>query len=369
MKERDAFLLLNGLQKIGPVTSKKLLQHYDGQILRLFNASRKDLKKIIGIGDKIIDSLKNTDNSNWLTKELERINRREISFLPLKELPYYLQQIYDPPIGLYVDGNIPKLPFVSIVGSRNPTMYGQKLAKSIAAQLTYAGFCVVSGLARGIDTAAHEGALEAGGPTVAVLGSGIDIIYPPENIGLYQNIIKNGAVVSEFKLGRKADRKTFPMRNRIVSGISLGVLVVESAATGGSLITAQFAADQGRTVFAIPGRVDQPSSDGCHKIIREGATLVRSAKDIIEELRPYINERQSTFNDFNKIVVEDRCTNQNLNKNESLILNHLKEGNQFTLDELSSATTLSVSEIMSALTLLELNNFVRKNANGKFEHI
>ena len=194
------------------------------------------------------------------------------------------------PLGLYLSGVIPEGPYVSIVGTRQPSLYGQKICRELAKGLAEAGFCIVSGMARGIDSIAHETALSADGKTMAFLGSGIDIVYPPENLNLYQEIAKRGAVLSEFPFGRKADRRTFPMRNRLVSGISSAVIVIESAASGGSLITAQFAAEQGRLVFAVPGRVDQPASAGCNQLIRDGATLVRNVQDILEELEGTILE-------------------------------------------------------------------------------
>ena len=250
-------------------------------------------------------------------------------------------------------------------------MYGQKHAREMAARLTEAGFCVVSGMARGVDTAAHEGALDAGGPTIAFLGSGLDIVYPPENLKLYKRIIENGAVISEFSFGRKPDRRTFPMRNRLVSGIAQAVIVIESAASGGSLITAQFAADQGRTVFAMPGRIDQPTSAGCHKLIREGATLIRSAADVIEDLRPYMQKDQYLLNFENEEKDSSQKVNlsDGLNKNECLLITELKEGEQLPLDELSQRTGLTIAETMSTLTLLELNRYVKKYPSGKYELI
>ena len=371
MNNNDAYLLLNGLPKVGPISARELLKSFDGNAADIFKANKSDLMLIKGIGEGIIDSLKNPKNEEWLDAELEKIKSRRATFLIQSQLPELLLEIYDPPIGMYVAGKIPNLPFVSIVGTRNPTMYGQKQARLFASQLTQAGFCVVSGMARGIDSAAHEGALDAGGPTVAVLGCGLDIIYPPENLNLYQRIMGNGAVVSEFPFGRKADKRTFPMRNRLVSGVSQAVLVVESALSGGSLITAQFAADQGRTVFAIPGRIDQPSSNGCHKIIRDGATLVMSVNDILEDMRPYMDQKQISFNFSIDDEAEDdsKTFSNKLSSRENLLVDQLKEGDQLSLDELSLACSLPVYETMSLLTLLELNKYVKKNQNGKFELI
>lgn len=368
---QDAFLLLNGISNVGPVSARNLIQYFDGDPTAIFRAHKSELFKVNGVGNKIVDSLINPKNLEWLCSEKKKIENRDASFISQPDLPSILLEIYDPPIGLYVSGNLTNRPFVSIVGTRNPTMYGQKQAREIASYLTEAGFCIVSGMARGIDTAAHEGALDAGGPTIAFLGSGLDIVYPPENINLYQRIIKQGAVISEFPFGRKADRRTFPMRNRLVSGVAQGVIVVESASSGGSLITAQFAADQGRTVFAIPGRIDQPSSAGCHKLIREGATLIRSAVDVIKDLRPYMNEEQYLLNFDNdkKETSLENASFQNLNKSELKLVNELKEGEQLSLDELSHRTGLSIAETMSHLTLLELNRYIKKYPSGKYEII
>ena len=175
-------------------------------------------------------------------------------------------------------------PCIAVVGSRRTTLYGQSVAKKLGSDLARLGFCVVSGLARGIDTAAHEGALSVGGKTAAVLGCGIDIVYPPENLDLYRRIVETGAVLSEFPFGRKADKQTFPMRNRVVAGISEAVVVVESDVQGGAMITARFAGEQGRLIYAVPGRIDQPTSHGCHQLIRDGATLFTGIDDILNEL-------------------------------------------------------------------------------------
>ena len=367
----DAYLLLNGLSGIGPISARNLLDYFEDDPTAIFRAKKSNLLRVKGIGEKIIHSLMDSRNHDWLIAENNKIKSRAVSFVSQNKLPSLLLEIYDPPIGLYVSGELPDRPYVGIVGTRNPTMYGQKQAREIAADLTAAGFCIVSGMPRGIDSAAHEGALEAGGPTVAFLGSGIDIVYPPENINLYQRISKNGAVVSEFPFGRKADRRTFPMRNRLVSGVSQAVLVVESAASGGSLITAQFAADQGRTVFAVPGRIDQPSSAGCHKIIREGATLVRSSADIIEDLRPYMFEDQVLLNFADREEAYGSCGHltESLSETEKLLIRELNEGEQLSLVELEQRVGLGIADTMSALTLLELNRHVKKHPSGKFELI
>jgi len=244
-------------------------------------------------------------------------------------------------------------------------MYGKRMARKIASELANAGICVVSGMARGIDSEAHAGAIEAGGHTVAFLGSGLDIIYPPENLELYRKIISSGAVLSEFPLGRRADRRTFPMRNRLVAGVSLGVLVIESASSGGSMITAKFAAEQGRSVFALPGRVDQAESQGCLDLIRDGATLVRNASDIIEEIAPMIPAKEmSTGKSFIKPTNGDYSF---LSQDEQLIVRCLSEGDSYAIDKIHILTKLPLSQIMSSLTMLEIRGIVAKRADGLYE--
>ena len=220
-------------------------------------------------------------------------------------------------------------------------------------------------MARGIDTAAHEGALDVQGKTLAFLGSGIDIVYPPENLGLYRKIIEKGGVASEFPFGRKADRRTFPMRNRLVAGVSDGIIVIESASSGGSLITAQFAADQGRTVFALPGRVDQPTSAGCHKLIREGATLLRSARDVVEELGPVLPIPQSSGPSAGEGRPDQ--SSASMSEEEEKILKTLSDGAILGLDDFCELTRIPAPEIMASLTMLELNRSVSKRPDGRYE--
>jgi len=209
-----------------------------------------------------------------------------------KKYPENLKHIYDPPSVLYTKGEI--LPedslAVAIVGTRGPSAYGVQTARRLAGECVQAGMTVISGLARGIDTAAHKGALKAGGRTIAVLGSGFLNIYPSENVGLAGEISKNGAVISEFAMAMQPLRRNFPRRNRIISGLSLAVIVVEAAAKSGSLITADCALEQGREVFAVPGIVKSITSQGTHQLLRQGARLIETVDDILEELQPLCEE-------------------------------------------------------------------------------
>ena len=261
--EDPSWMILNALPNIGPIALKRLIAHFGPDPARIFEASRMELMKVEGIGDNLSEVITNWRSYFDLDNELRNLSRYRGRFVPCKaeEYPPLLKEIYDPPIGLYFLGDYnPGLKTIAIVGSRRSTLYGLKVAKQLAIELARLGFCVVSGMARGADSAAHEGALSVGGKTVAVLGCGPDIVYPPENKDLYNRIRESGAVVSEFSFGKQADKTTFPRRNRIVSGMAQAIIVVETSSNGGSMITARMAGEQGRHIFAVPGRIDQASS-------------------------------------------------------------------------------------------------------------
>ena len=209
ISREDAFLLLNGIGKLGPVSVRKLLLAHENDPRRILGASRSSLLSVDGVGQAMVDSIKSSENEEWLKNEKLKLKKRGITFMTENSYPELLKQIYDPPLGLYLSGVIPEGPYVSIVGTRQPSLYGQKMCQDLSKGLAQAGFCIVSGMARGIDSIAHETALSADGKTMAFLGSGIDIVYPPENLNLYQEIARRGAVLSEFPFGRKADRRTF----------------------------------------------------------------------------------------------------------------------------------------------------------------
>ncbi|MDP4938852.1 MAG: DNA-processing protein DprA, partial [Verrucomicrobiales bacterium] len=264
-----------------------------------------------------------------------------------------------------------------VVGSRRTTHYGKEQAKKLSFQLARAGFCIISGLARGIDTAAHEAALAANGRTIAVLGSGIGNVYPPENQSLADRIAENGAVLSEFPVLYVPDKQSFPLRNRIVAGMSQGLLVVEAPVRSGSLITANQALEQGRTVFAVPGPIDRPTSEGCHRLIQQGATLVCGAQDVIDELGMEINslglefEPESLFASRSGTSSETSLTSPEkpkrqieLSEIERHILAELEQGNA-TIDSLCEATGNHAGKVGAALLQLELKSLV-KQLPGKY---
>ncbi|MCK4564263.1 MAG: DNA-processing protein DprA [Verrucomicrobia bacterium] len=286
MQQREAYIVLNMIEGLGPVSVRRLIDVL-GSPKAILEADREALMEARGVGEKL--ALKIVVQRDGIDFEEEAEKAAEIGARIITpeddEYPAALKTIHDPPLALYVLGRIlPKdSKAIGIVGSRSTSHYGLTAADRLAYQLGQTGFTVVSGLARGTDTAAHSGALKSGGRTIAVLGGALDCLYPPENAELAKKISKSGAVVSEYSMGRKADRMTFPYRNRIISGISMGVLVTESAIKGGSMHSAEAAMEQGRTVFALPGRIDTPGARGPHMLIKNGAKLVERIDDILEE--------------------------------------------------------------------------------------
>lgn len=285
MTERDAYIALNMMDRIGPVGVRSLVSVL-GSASAIFSASPVELQQAEGIGKQLAEGILKRRDALDLEGELQRAEETGTRLItPLDdEYPAALKTIHDPPLALYVRGQIRPIDrqSVAVVGTRNPTHYGMDCARKLSYQLGKTGVCVNSGLALGVDTAAHEGALRAGGRTVAVIGSGFDHLYPEENAGLAERIAEHGAVISEFPFGRQPDKTTFPMRNRIVSGMSMGVLVVEAGLRSGAMITANQAMSQGRTVFAVPGRIDSYASIGANALLKDGAVFVTEVRDILE---------------------------------------------------------------------------------------
>ena len=370
LDEKQAMLLLNSLPKLGPISANRLLSKFENP-LQILQASKDELLAVPGIGLKIVESLKNPENLNWIQNELIKIHRHSGRFIFGDELPLGLHEIADTPLGLYLKGEIPEGPYIAVVGTRIPSLYAQKVCQKITSELAKAGFCIVSGMARGIDAIAHQSALDSNGKTIAFLGCGIDVVYPPEHLSLYQKICESGAVLSEFPIGRKADRRTFPMRNRLVSGISSGVLVIESGTSGGSLITARFAAEQGRSVYAVPGRIDLPCSNGCNQLIRDGATLVTNAGEIIEELGPILsgfNFNKKSHETFN-LIGNDHEGNEKLSLREQEVLKYFEEFGILSVEKVAMRSNLSIQEVSATLSMLELTNLVARRSDGRYEKL
>lgn len=372
----QAFLILNALPDIGPITTNRLLAAFGDDPRRLFEAPAAELGAVKGVGPKISGNLRRWRELVDLEKEEARLGEAGAQFVTCRDKAYppLLRELTDAPLGLYRRGDYTfDAPCVAIVGSRRTTLYGQATAKKLGYDLARLGFCVVSGLARGIDTCAHEGALEAGGRTAAVLGNGIDIIYPPENLKLYQRIEENGgAILTEFPFGRRADKQSFAMRNRIVAGMSRALIVVESDVSGGSMITAKFAGEQGRLVFAVPGRIDQPSSAGCHQLIRDGATLLTSVDDLLGELN-YLEG----FGPAGVAPIPPKGEGAKaapatgavagLGADEAKVLACFAGGAILSPDALVNASGLPSHTLSATLMMLELKRLVAKRADGSFE--
>ena len=287
MTRTEAYLALNLLPKVGPVRLRKLLQVFGSPEL-ILRAKAQAIRAVEGFGEDLTSAIVGWESQVDLSRELRRISEEGLTILTQEDdlYPALLKQIYDPPIVLYVRGELTPRDrhAIAIVGSRRATNYGLTVSKKLGFQLAYAGYTVVSGLARGVDTAAHEGALASTGRTIAVIGSGHGKLYPPENQALAERIAQQGAVVSQFPVDYPPDRQSFPLRNRIVSGWSCAVVVTEAPLRSGSLITAGQALEQGRTVYAVPGNIDRATSQGCNRLIQEGAKLVMDGADIIDDL-------------------------------------------------------------------------------------
>jgi len=359
MDSREALIALNLVEGVGPVRVRQLLEHF-GDAPAILKASKQQLLQARGIGEDTAGNISDWEKSVDLAGELKRISDFGCHVLTQADenYPALLREIYDPPIVIYVRGNLtPKdKNAVAMVGSRMTTHYGIETARKLAYQLAYTGVTVVSGGARGIDTAAHQGALSGKGRTVAVLGTGINLIFPPENAELFERIAANGAVITQFPFNRPADKQSFPIRNRIVAGMTLGTVVVEANLTSGALITANFATEYGRQVFAVPGRIDSPRSKGCHDLIKKGAKLCEGVEDILSEfeyLFPASNKPASASETGVLPALE-------LNENEQKVLIVVEADDEMSIDEIIRASGLPSSAVNVALFSLEMKRLVKQ---------
>ncbi|HZR18498.1 MAG TPA: DNA-processing protein DprA [Verrucomicrobiae bacterium] len=358
MDSREALVALNLIENVGPVRVRQLLEVF-GDAVSILGASRHQLLRAKGIGEETAAAIAGWEKSVDLAAELKRIEEFGCQIITQNDenYPELLREIYDPPIVLYVKGAL--LPkdknAVAMVGSRMTTHYGIEVARKLAYQLAYLGVTVVSGGARGIDSAAHQGALSANGRTVAVLGTGINLVTPPENAKLFEQITASGALITQFPFNRPGDKQSFPIRNRIVAGMTLGTVVVEANLTSGALITANFANEYGRQVFAVPGRIDSPRSKGCHDLIKKGAKLCEGAEDILSEfeyLFPPSNKPASPAETGTLPALE-------LSENEQRVYDTLSE-EQLSIDEVIRKSGLPASATSVALLSLEMKRIIRQ---------
>lgn len=352
---------LNLIQGVGPRIRRTLLDQF-GSPSRILTANRQELLNVPGIGDKLANAIIYRSSKSSPEDELQRCREAgyQILFEESDNYPALLREMPDPPALLYCKGSL--LPedelAVAIVGSRKCTHYGLQQAEKIAGALARAGMTIVSGLARGIDQAAHTGALKAGGRTIAVMATGLSHIYPPEHLALSEQVADQGALLTEFPLDQAPVAGLFPQRNRIISGLSMGVVLIEAGRKSGALHTARHANEQGRDVFAVPGRIDHPASAGCHDLIRDGAMLVRSVEDILEGLAPASSPVRTAEN---REVHTPR--ELSLSDFERDVLN-LVTLDPRHLNEIVESSNLDSSRILSTLTVLEMRKVVKRLPGG-----
>jgi DNA processing protein len=358
MTSREALVALNMIELVGPVRARHLLEHF-GEAPAILGASRDQLMSVHGVGPEVAEAVVNWEKNVDLKAELQRIEDFgcHIVIQEDEQYPELLKQIYDPPILLYVKGALTSRDknAVAMVGSRQTTHYGIEVARKLGYQLGYLGVTVVSGGARGIDTAAHQGALNGKGRTICVLGTAINIVFPPENKELFDHISANGAVITQYPFNRNADRQSFAIRNRIVAGMSLGTVVVEANLTSGALITANFAIEYGRQVFAVPGRIDSPRSKGCHELIKKGAKLCEGAEDILSEFE-YLFPASNRPPAPNETGVLPALA---LSENEQRVFDAL-DGEPTPIDNVIRQSGMPASAVSVALFSLEIKHIVRQ---------
>lgn len=367
------WIAFNMIRGIGPKIANQLIDRF-GSPAGVFAASRLELEKA-GLKTETIQELKDSAILELAQAEIERLEVIEARVITrdAEDYPSLLSEIHDPPVVLYVRGSLEVLdrPCLAIVGSRRCTTYGINAAQSLARDLAAHGVTIISGLARGIDAAAHRGALEAGGRTVAVVGTGLETIYPREHAGLQDEILRTGAVISEFPLGTPPLPQNFPYRNRILSGLALGVLIVEAAEHSGSLITARLASEQGREVFAVPGNITSQTSFGTNYLIKDGAKLVQHWLDVVEEFPARIRDqvfgverppRQTDPTSPDQSVFEA----VSLSPDESVVLDLVTPDAPSHIDQLILSSGLDLPRLMRALLDLEMKDRIRQLPGKSF---
>ena len=359
MDDKLYWVWLSSIPGIGAVKSKKLLEHFQSPY-NIWRAEEKQLIELDFLTNRDVHNLVSNKIKEDAKKHLENIFKNDIKILTINDqlYPPYLKHIYDPPVVLYVKGSLKKdEKYLAVVGSRRATSYGLSMAQTISRELTEYGITVVSGMARGVDSYAHKGVIGAGGRTIAVLGCGLDIVYPYENKNLMHSIIENGACISEYLPGTAPLAGNFPARNRIISGMSLGVIVIEAGERSGSLITADFALEQGREVFALPGNVCSLKSAGTNRLIKEGAKIITSIEDILEEIN--INFSDENIEEFFEKNILDEKFFRGLNQEERTVASCLKN-EPSNIDLISKKTGFSVQLVSSILIMLELKGIVEQ---------
>jgi len=358
--EQEELLRLSAVPGIGPNKMRALVGHFRS-VRKVSKAPVSELRKVAGIDQKIADNIR-TFNGKIFAKQqlrlLDKTGSRLVTFWD-DDYPKQLKEIYDPPAFLFVKGDFAAEDrySIAIVGTRVPSNYGKRIAEKLTAELSRKGLTIVSGLAYGVDTLAHHHALQNGSRTIAVLGSGVDVIYPNENRALAKKIVSNGVLVSEFPLGTGPDRTNFPRRNRIICGLSLGIVVIEAGIKSGALITASMALEQNREVFAVPGNIDSAKSLGTNELIKQGAKVVTSVEDIFDELQPQLApmfKKDAPKREVSSLTAAEKAL-------YAILTNEPRH-----IDEIVSSIGQSISQVLSTLLSLELKDLVKQHAGKLF---
>ncbi len=373
--ERRAYVLLTLVKGLGPRKRSQLMEAF-GSPETILSSSPHEIRSRTGISEDLAQRIVRAESECQVDEVLELCAREGIQIL-LSNSPRYppaLKEIPDPPDVLFMRGDLnhEDRRAIAMVGARRASTYGKSQAARLARELVQAGFTVISGLARGIDGAAHQAALDAGGRTLAVLANGLATIYPPEHASLADHVAENGALISETPPRFQVRPRMFPQRNRIISGLTLGVIVVEAAERSGALITARHALEQGREVFAMPGPVHSPTSRGCHRLLRDGARLIESVDDVLDEIGPLLEHVESVGTPANETP---RATNApiaalpeptDLSEEERKILSQLEQL-PVAIDQVVTASGLPAHQVLATLSSLEMRRLIRRLEGNRIE--
>ncbi len=362
--ETISLITLSLIEGVGSAIIQKLLSFF-GSAEEALTASYQELSKVMGLSPGICHKIVSQRDEVPLEEQLSLVEKHACQVITIHDSAYpeRLRTIFDPPQILYVKGKLPPQSAlaISIVGSRGATSYGKMMSERLSGELASKGFVIVSGFARGIDSVAHRGAINAGGNTIAVMGNGLSIIYPPENAKLMEEIIENGAVISEFPMKTPPLGTNFPRRNRAISGLSLGTLIVEASERSGSLITAKFALEQGREVFAVPGEISSKMSKGTNYLIKQGAALVETVDDILDALSLDLPEMPKV----RKVPQAEPPPDIKLGDDEQVIWNLLSQ-KPTHIDEIARISELPPSKVSSILVMLELKGIIQQLPGKQF---
>ncbi len=348
--DRRALLAFLRLPRIGSHKLRVLVERF-GSPQRVLSASLRELVQVDGIDRILAERIRSLSCKEFVDDQVKRLVQSDVDLVTYwdSNYPALLREIYDPPVVIFVQGSVNALSenCVAVIGTRSASSYGKLMAETFSRELVKNGYTIVSGLARGIDTVAHWAAMNAGGKTLAILGSSVDCIYPGENQSLAQRIATSGALVSEFPLGTKPEAPYFPRRNRIVAGLCQATLVIEAGEKSGALITADFAVEQGREVFAVPGNINNPRSMGSNRLIQDGAKLITCCEDILEELSP------------SQAIPASEQISTDMTLEEGALYNQIP-AEPIYIDDLATRTQMSTQEALSLLLSLELKAVVRQ---------